>query len=844
MCNFLAGMRLAMTGMVVRSRLQMPAPVARRGVRGWPVLLGLVFVGLLSAHEVRACSCAPTSAPGVALEASTAVFAGEVVARRDLDLTEDGFPRAYGYTVRVYRAWKGVARETVEIGTPTSGTACGARFAIGAEYLFYVGGGGILGRTSGDAGRVTRTPDRPPFWTSSCARNVGLGSAEKEDFLVLGEPTWVNRAHRVSLLTDELWEASRQGDVAAIRQLVGAGHDVNGKPRYHYETALLAAVRGGHAEAAAALLEAGARVDQLSNDTTALAEAARLGDTATVRLLLLAGADANETRVQSPPLVTAIEVGSAEVVALLIDAGAEVDLSALTVAARGGHLAVVELLLPLVSLTASEPPSGEMSLWGASPGAPLMAAAYAGHAEVVDRLIAAGADVNETPPSGRSPLAAAAKRGHSDVVRRLLEAGAQVGDEEVTAASRLDEELARQVIAKRKAGAELEVTGEMLAQAAAAETTGSLNLLLERKPDVDAPGRYGDSALVIAAEKGRIGAVNALLAAGADIDRFGNNGRTALMSALSGNHYGIVKRLIDNGADPNAGGSDNLTVLMLAVRWSRQGLEHNRRTGVEAVDLLIEAGADVNKVVTGQRDLPGSGTALNQAIYQNNVELVRRFLDAGADPRLGGALCAAAWRGSLEISDLLLEGGASVETEDCAPLVLAAGSHEIDLVTRLLELGADPRRPSPGPSPRTAIHNAARDGQGNIVQLLIQHGADPNSALPNGFTPLHGAAWAKSIETAQILLEAGAEIDARRDGGATPLMSALLRSYRYVLEREERRRRNPDWIAPGLAMIEFLLEAGADVTAVDDGGRTAADIAEGIGDSAAAALLREAIAEE
>jgi Ankyrin repeats (3 copies) len=70
---------------------------------------------------------------------------------------------------------------------------------------------------------------------------------------------------------------------------------------------------------------------------------------------------------------------------------------------------------------------------------------------------------------------------------------------------------------------------------------------------------------------------------------------------------------------------------------------------------------------------------------------------------------------------------------------------------------------------REALTEAAGHGRVDQVQALLRHGADPNAASSNGWTPLMAASEAGQREAAGALLAAGADPDAHDRLGRTPL---------------------------------------------------------------------------
>ena len=76
---------------------------------------------------------------------------------------------------------------------------------------------------------------------------------------------------------------------------------------------------------------------------------------------------------------------------------------------------------------------------------------------------------------------------------------------------------------------------------------------------------------------------------------------------------------------------------------------------------------------------------------------------------------------------------------------------------------------------------AAEEGHVAVVQLLLQHGANVNSADRDACTPLWWAAARGHITVARLLLNAGADATRRGCEGLTPLEAALDRGFHQVV---------------------------------------------------------------
>lgn len=192
-------------------------------------------------------------------------------------------------------------------------------------------------------------------------------------------------------------------------------------------------------------------------------------------------------------------------------------------------------------------------------------------------------------------------------------------------------------------------------------------------------------------------------------------------------------------------------------RWNRPLLHLAADTGkLASVDALLKLGFDVS-----ERDKLDHATALHWAASGGHLAVVKRLLDAGADIDgtgdehemnvIGWATCFQ--HVHREVAEYLLTHGAK-------PTIFSAlALRRVDLVRQLAS--ADPRivfrQMSRFEHRHTPLHFAVLKNKPDMVELLLELGADPRMRDERGNTPLSYASPKTDKRVSELLIAAGAD---------------------------------------------------------------------------------------
>lgn len=159
------------------------------------------------------------------------------------------------------------------------------------------------------------------------------------------------------------------------------------------------------------------------------------------------------------------------------------------------------------------------------------------------------------------------------------------------------------------------------------------------------------------------------------------------------------------------------------------------------------------------------------AINRDDAATVKLLLSQGFDPNtvgpkgLSGLFMAIKGPSPKSVEALLADSRLNVEVrtaQDESPLMLAALAGMTEVCAQLITRNADVNKPGWAP-----LHYAATSGNLDTLRLLLDNYAYIDAESPNQTTPLMMAAKYGNPQAVQLLLEAGADISVKNALGLT-----------------------------------------------------------------------------
>jgi ankyrin repeat protein len=311
--------------------------------------------------------------------------------------------------------------------------------------------------------------------------------------------------------------------------------------------------------------------------------------------------------------------------------------------------------------------------------------------------------------------------------------------------------------------------------------------------------------------------------------------------AATQNHADAVKVLVELGANVNAR-SKRLVFpdfvfktagMIYAVQpvgdWTP--LMYAARDGaIDAVRALVHVGADMNLVD------PDGTTALTLAILNGHFDLAVALLEKGANPNIPDKNGMTALYAAVDMHTIQTVWGRPM------PL-LEDATDPVEMVQALLAHKADPnlqlKRPIIGRHTRntgdaslsegtTALARAAKSGDAKLMKVLLEGGANPHLTLadltttamiaasgggqrvyPGSASVSTPATEEDSLAALTLVADAGVDLDAFNMNGDTAIHRAAARGADSI--------------------VSYLAERGVRLDTLDRRGRTALDVALGVG---------------
>jgi ankyrin repeat protein len=592
--------------------------------------------------------------------------------------------------------------------------------------------------------------------------------------------------------------AVAEGDLDSVKELVESGENINEQNDQGY-TPLHEAVKGNYLKIANYLIENGADPHIKNNKGETALMIAQINQQKKILACLLNAAYGVEDAVLA--LRQAVKENQWQIVSELIEqklVDKSVMSSALMDASEKSDVKIIELLLAH---------GADINVKDRSGNTLLIMAIMQYNLGFIAFFLKKGININVKNQLGMTALLVAASKGYSDIVKKLVAQGAEVdlkNSEGYTALMLAVDnrffELVKYLIDEGKANIFLknhrgesaiaialrkrdkdmadwlkeaiERQEDAFFRAVEDENLEQVVLLLEKGIDINAHWReewkLDVTALMLAIRSGNRAMVKLFIARGADVNQVDRLGHTALIYAIKSrgeDYLSLAKLLIEEGKADIEMGTPEYSPLIIAIIYTK----------IDLVKYLVEKKANVNVRSKPYRTTPLFGIVDMLGVDDTEkLELIKYFIKNNAD------IDARDTRGD---TLLMLSVRRAILRDLSIPKYFADR-----FVEKNINLNA--RNVDGQTVLMYACQFKSDDKRIEIIKYLVKKGVQVNVSDKWGRTPLHYAVSRSDIDLTACLLQLKADINVQDNWGRTPLMLIMSRSGwpAVLLERKRKSR--------------------------------------------------------
>ena len=290
-----------------------------------------------------------------------------------------------------------------------------------------------------------------------------------------------------------------------------------------------------------------------------------------------------------------------------------------------------------------------------------------------------------------------------------------------------------------------------------------LQLLLDQKPDYIDSLHHASLSLLPAVSTNDIATIEMLLARpDIDINAKESSGHSSIHVCVLRNHIAPLRLLLAKNALLNEKDITGSTPLMLAVQNDALGI----------AELLVKQPTiDINSCIDPNLELvenfPG--------ITDDRITLIKNSI--GLSP-----LCCAANNGNDAMVQLLLDNGASPYNTVRHPLIRAVIKGHYNIVKKIVTHCPESIHYTMSDRNITALYAAITVKRKDIVEYLLDNGAQLNECCITSMPPLLAAVDAGDLEIVTLLVKKGADINYQGTNGETAIGLAVYKKHQPIID--------------------------------------------------------------